>query len=90
MLSVFITPWMNPTSCHRAIERGLAVGDRAEELQVLSRGVGQFRVVAGDRVVGERPQGRFVRGGPRTRTCRPGCGWRPRGSGSPPCRTDSR
>ena len=60
MLSVFITPWMNPTSCHRATSDGLAVRDRAEELQVLLRGVGQLRVVAVDRVVGQRPQGRLV------------------------------
>ena len=46
-------------------ERRLAVGDRAEERQVLARGVGQFRVVAGDRVVGQRPQGRLVPQGGR-------------------------
>ena len=63
MLSVFITPWMNPTQLPAGDERGLAVRDRAEELQVLSRGVGQFRVVAVDRVVGQHPQGRLVPAG---------------------------
>ena len=46
-------------------ERGLAVRDRAEELQVLPRGVDQLRVVAVDRVVGQRPQGRLVPSGRR-------------------------
>ena len=91
MLSVFITPWMNPTSCHRAIERGLAVHDRAEELQILSRGVGQFRVVTVDRVVGQHPQARLRPAGPPgTRTSRRECDWRPRGSGSPLAAADAR
>ena len=44
-------------------ERGLAVRHGTEELQVLSRGVDQLRVMAGDGVVGERPKGRLVPAG---------------------------
>jgi hypothetical protein len=44
-------------------ERGLAVRDRSEELQVLLRGVCQFQVVAIDRVVGQGLQNGLIPAG---------------------------
>ena len=57
MLSVFITPWTNPTSIHRATSDGLGGRrPRRRSARYGSLGVGRCRVVAGDRVVGEAAQ----------------------------------
>ena len=60
MLSVFITPWMNPTSIQRATSDGLGLDDGLVEGEVRVLGVGRVRVVAGDGVVGEAGQQRRV------------------------------
>ena len=59
-LSVFITPWMNPTCIHRAISDACAVEHGVEERQRGHVGGGRRRVVAADRVVGEAGQERRV------------------------------
>ena len=56
MLSVFITPWMKPTSCQRAIRRRLPCEDRVEQRDVRLRRIGELRVVPRPRVVRQRPQ----------------------------------
>ena len=64
MLSVFITPWTNPTSIHGATSDAWAVTTASNSARVgvsASRGVG---VVPGDRVVGEPAQQVDVAGGP--------------------------
>ena len=60
MLSVFITPWMKPTSCQRAIRRRLPCEDRVEQRDVRLRRIGELRVVPRPRVVRQRPQRRLV------------------------------
>ncbi len=55
MLSVFITPWMKPTSSHCATSSACARDHRFEQRAVgvlRRRGI---RVVAGDDVVGQQP-----------------------------------
>ena len=56
MLSVFITPWMKPTSCQRAIEGRLPREDRVEQREIRFRRIGELRVVPRPRVVRQRPR----------------------------------
>ena len=58
MLSVFITPWMKPTSIHWAIERRLRLDDAPRRTRGTGSRPRRLRVVAGDRVVGEPPHER--------------------------------
>ena len=60
MLSVFITPWMNPTSIQRATSDAWASTTGFEEREVRVLRVDDVRVVAGDRVVGEAPHERRI------------------------------
>ena len=53
MLSVFMTPWMNPTSIHCVDERRLRVDHALEEGEVRVLRLRRVRVVAADRVVRE-------------------------------------
>ena len=81
MLSVFITPWMKPTCIHCAIRRSLALDhglqQREERLRPTLRAAGSAARSC------SRPAGapvRCRRARRSTRTCRRGCGLRPRGS----------
>ena len=56
MLSVFITPWMKPTSCQRAIRRACRSRIASNSARCGSGDVGELRVVPRPRVVRKRPQ----------------------------------
>ena len=55
MLSVFITPWMKPTSSQRATSSACRAMTRFEQRAIGALGLGGLRVVPGDDVVGEQP-----------------------------------
>ena len=84
MLSVFITPWMKPTSIQRRDQRRLRVDDALEQREVRVLGLGRVGVVAGDRVVGEAPHQLGSARAPRTGTCRRAGGSPRRGSSTAP------
>ena len=60
MLSVFITPWTNPTSIHRATSDACASTTRSNSARYGFGGVGGVRVVPSDRVVGQAADQRRV------------------------------
>ncbi len=73
MLSVFMTPWMNPTSIQRATSDACASTTPLEEREVWVLRVRRVRVVTGDGVVGEaRHERRVVAASRRTGTSRRG------------------
>ena len=53
-LSVFITPWMKPTSIQRATSSACRVNDRLQQREIGPLGTGDVGVMPGDDVVGER------------------------------------
>ena len=56
MLSVFITPWTNPMFIQRAINDACASDTASKNATYGFGGIGDVRMVAGDRVVGEALQ----------------------------------
>ena len=60
MLSVFITPWMKPTSCQRAIRDACRARIASNSARVRLRRIGELRVVPRPRVVRQRPRGLLV------------------------------
>ena len=54
MLSVFITPWMKPTSSQRATSSAWRAIDAFEQRAIGALGLGDVRIVPGDDVVGEQ------------------------------------
>ena len=54
MLSVFMTPWMKPTSSQRAMSAACARDHGFEQRAVGTLGLRSVRIVPGDDVVGER------------------------------------
>ncbi len=63
-LSVFITPWTNPTSIHRATRDAWAASTARNSARYGASASRGGRVVPADRVVGEPPQQRGVAGRP--------------------------
>ena len=64
MLSVFITPWTNPTSIHWATSDAWAATTASNSARYGLLGRRGAGIVAGDRVVGEAAQQVDVAGGP--------------------------
>ena len=60
MLSVFITPWMKPTSCQRAIRYACRSRIASNSAMLRLRRIGELRVVSRARVVRKRPHGFLV------------------------------
>ena len=54
MLSVFITPWMKPTSCQRAISDACRSMIASRQREIRLRRIGELRVMPRACVVGER------------------------------------
>ena len=80
MLSVFMTPWMKPTSIHRATSDAWA-STTLRRTRGTGLGVRPPRAVAGDGVVGEAADQSGSPGRRRTGRCRPAGGSRRRGRG---------
>ena len=63
MLSVFITPWTNPTSIHCATSDAWTATTASNSARYGLSACGRAGIVPGDRVVGEAPQQVDVAGG---------------------------
>ena len=55
VLSVFMTPWMKPTSSQRATRLGLPRDHAFQQRVIGALGVCRFRIVPGDDVIGQPP-----------------------------------
>ena len=57
VLSVFMTPWMNPTSSQRDDQIGLARDDAVQQRMIGAVGICRIRIMPRDDVIGELPHG---------------------------------